>query len=127
MNSTIEALQGKYVVAVSGMRKGGDEVRFTLQDGTTVLFGHMQDCCESVWLEDVDGDPEDLVDQVLVVAEERVSEGESSPNLHMGQTWTYYTFRTQAGTVTLRWIGESNGYYSERVDMYVDGKRVWRD
>jgi hypothetical protein len=32
-------------------------------------------------------------------------------------TWTFYKFRTTGGDLWVRWLGESNGYYSERVTV----------
>lgn len=85
------------------------------EDGSRLNFGHVQDCCEVVVIEDVNGDWEDLIGEPLLVAEERVKYGRSD---YDHETWTFYTFRTVKGSVDVRWHGSSNGYYSESVDRW---------
>jgi hypothetical protein len=36
-------------------------------------------------------------------------------------TWTFYRFGTRRGSVTVRWLGHSNGYYSEGVSVEIMG------
>ena len=98
----------------------GEELTLYLSDTNYVRFYHRQDCCESVYIEDICGDLEDLVGSELVEAEE-VSGYDADP-LYKGEesyTWTFYKFRTRKGSVTVRWYGSSNGYYSESVDVEV--------
>ena len=88
------------------------------------VFFHAQDCCESVSIEDVCGDLEDLVGEPLLLAEE-VS-GATEPDVEHSESYTYtfYKFATRKGYVDVRWLGESNGYYSEGVSLgreLVDG------
>ena len=110
------------------------EIVFTLVDGTQYMMMHYQDCCESVYIEDIVGDLNDLIGHPLLEAEE-VSFNEfkdlpeierlwltlSSSSVYNGcgesDTWTYYKFASIKGSVSIRWYGSSNGYYSEAVDF----------
>lgn len=93
-----------------------DEISLDFESGASAKFFHTQDCCESVEIEDVTGDWHDLIGETILVAEER-SQEDLSPSWNDSGTWTFYTFRTNAGTVDVRWYGSSNGYYSESVDF----------
>src|SRR5574337_1654215 len=105
-------------VFVSVVQKD-DAVIFTDEAGVEYGLWHDDDCCESVHLEDVCGNLEDLVGSPLVMAEE--SRDSDTPKVYEGEnsyqdesfTWTFYKFATVKGYVTLRWYGSSNGYYSE--------------
>lgn len=92
---------------------GQDEIRFTTSEGVRYRLTHWRDCCESVRVEDVAGDLEALRGDPLLMAEEAVQERDDSAD----QTWTFYKLATVKEYVTIRWLGESNGYYSERVDF----------
>ena len=97
----------------------------------TFKFYHIQNCCETVNIEDIEGDLSDLENYPILVAEEVTKESNKESDSADGyshdrcshETWTFYKFRTIKGSVTVRWYGESNGYYSEDVDF----KRVKDD
>jgi len=82
-------------------------------------FYHAQDCCESVFIDDVVGDLADLIDTPILMAEEVSGESPAGfdENDHESCEWTFYKFATIKGYVDVRWFGESNGYYSTGVSM----------
>ncbi|NDF92783.1 MAG: hypothetical protein EB115_12595 [Betaproteobacteria bacterium] len=93
-------------------------VRFTAADGYMVEMFHSQECCEDVYLEDVVGDLSDLENSEIVRAEKTDREIEDSEYGIKG--WTFYNISTVKGSVTLRWCGSSNGYYSVDVGVYAN-------
>jgi hypothetical protein len=121
MSIPISELKGKVFREVRGMRTGSDEIVFVTDTDTYRMY-HSQSCCESVDLDDVVGDPEDLVGTPILVAYEQNSNGVppkeegSDPDEYQ---WTFYRLATIKGTVTLRWYGTSNGCYSMGVSIVV--------
>ena len=95
---------------------GDESLEIEMIDGSRYVMEHEQDCCESVRIEDITGDLTDLLGTPILVAEERVSEREDTS--WGTSTWTFYELRNHVGSVTIRWFGESNGYYSESVDFF---------
>ena len=111
----IENMVGKVFTSV---RNEGTELVF--QNATeSFVFFHQQDCCENVSIEDVCGDLQDLVGEPLLLAEEVSGETpvDFNEREYESVTWTFYKFATRKGYVDVRWLGESNGYYSEGVSL----------
>lgn len=103
----------------------GDEIIFECEDGKKYRLFHKNDCCERVTIEDVIGNFNDLIGLPLLMAEKIENKDEDPPEVAGREyeyeresfTWTFYKFATIEGYVTIRWYGESNGYYSESVDF----------
>lgn len=116
----ISELKGKTIQFIDA-KEGEEEVDILTTDGKHYRMSHQQDCCEHVTLNEVIGDLKDLIGNPLLIAEERTSrdnpEGVKVPEYQDSFTWTFYELATIKGSVTLRWYGDSNGYYSESVDF----------
>lgn len=112
-------MKGATLRAINGMEKGSDSITFEAEDGRVWKMYHCQDCCELVEIDDVVGEPEDLIGEPLLIAEEvsNLDDLPPRPNANDSYTWTFYKFATIKGYVTVKWYGESNGWYSERVDF----------
>lgn len=117
MYNEISEFKGKTLVDVV---VGYDTIYFEFDDGSTYKMYHDQDCCESVTVDDIDGDLRDLIGSPLLVAEERTDcNTPPTDNRYYDNsfTWTFYTLATIKATVVIKWFGTSNGYYSERVSI----------
>lgn len=122
MYEKFEDLKGKVLKEVT---VENSEIRFVTVGGDIYRMFHYQDCCESVYVESVVGDVQDLVGEPILVAEE-VTSGDNPEGFEAEYqesfTWTFYKLATRKGYVDIRWYGESNGYYSESVSFEKNGE-----
>lgn len=115
-------LNGKTIKRISGAYDDNDSVTIETDDGTYNLV-HQQDCCESVNIIKVFGDPNDFVNQKVVLAEEDA--GAAVPDWFDHNIWcgggtlTHYSLVAENGSkLDIWWNGVSNGYYSESVTCF---------
>lgn len=95
------------------------EISFTTKTGERFKMLHHHQCCEDVYLEEIYGEVEWLVNSPILEAEERTNSGfEESKISYSSYTWTFYHLATLKGAVTLRWYGTSTGNYSEEVEIF---------
>lgn len=111
-------LKGKVLVDV---KASDDNITFVTLEGESFDMYHDQDCCEHVRIESVVGDWKDLLGHPLLMAEDasnRDNPTDYEQESAESYTWTFYKLATIKGYVDIRWLGESNGYYSESVSFY---------
>jgi hypothetical protein len=101
-----------------------DRIEIVCTDGSIYVLYHSQDCCEGVSIESITGDVADLLGSPILHAEEATSDKDPEGYKHTDEdsyresfTWTFYKLATVKGWVDIRWLGESNGYYSESVTL----------
>ncbi len=94
-----------------------NQILLTTRSGRKFLVYHEQDCCEKVAISGQDGNFDKLIGKPIVEARDfAVDTGESESD-YDSQTTTTLVFRVDDQTVISRWVGDSNGYYSESVDI----------
>uniref|UniRef100_A0A6M3INT0 DUF7448 domain-containing protein n=1 Tax=viral metagenome TaxID=1070528 RepID=A0A6M3INT0_9ZZZZ len=125
-NMTIDTLLGKSLTSIEG-DVGTKKITFQTANNETYELSHDQDCREEVCVVDISGDLQDLIKHPILLAEEIISANSVPDEIkYIDQdkylygdsfTWTFYKLATIKGSVTIRWLGTSNGYYSESVDF----------
>ena len=113
----ITEMIGKTIVRIEELYNA-ESLMFFAESGEIYRMHHDQDCCETVYLEDVIGDFKDLLHSPLTVAQSTSNSNDSANDDDPeSYTWTFYNFATIRGSVHLRWYGSSNGYYSETASI----------
>lgn len=110
----IDKIKGMTITAVA-YNEANESLLIHLNTHVLEMLHH-QDCCETVYLADVVGSFEDLIGYPLLEVSESIVDIATGD---MSSTASYYNFKTIKASVQLRWVGESNGYYSETVDCYL--------
>lgn len=119
-----ESLKGKTFKNIL-INKDNNNISFITDDNKWYIMVHRQECCEHVFIKEIDNDIQSLVGSEILLAECRTNESALKPgdefynedNDYSYQTWSFYTLRTINNTCTISWYGMSNGYYSETVDL----------
>jgi len=109
-----DELVGRTIISA---HNNDDVLTLTLEDGTVCELYHERDFCANVAINNINGDFADLVGKPLTVAkEEDVTDELGAPYEYAeSYTWTRYTLATADHSVSITWLGESNGYHSEDV------------
>ena len=109
-----DVLVGEVLDAVDIDREK-DQILLTTRSGRQFLIYHEQKCCETVEISGQDGSFDKLIGKPIVEARDNAVD--TSEEAADSQTTTTLVFRVDDQTVISRWIGDSNGYYSESVDI----------
>lgn len=118
VENCLSELEGEVISTVEGAEEGWETI-ITTESGKAIKIYHEQDCCEVVQIEDSEVD--DIVGGYCHFA--GFVDGETPVNTTddywpaSSQTWSFLKIETSKGSIWQRWLGESNGYYSERVDI----------
>ena len=114
---TFPPLEGKTIVSSEWLDDNGTMLSFVLDDGSVWRMYHDNDCCETV--EPSFKSPlAPLHGKVLGEVKVEVFRFEGDED--GSRTDTLYSFtvtREYDAAVRVHWVGTSNGYYSETVDL----------
>ena len=128
---SFNVLKGKILTKIE-IKDVDEKIVFTTSEGVEYVMCHKDDCCESVTIVDISGDLDDLLNLPILLAEGVSNRGSDPKNKYYESfTWTFYKLSTNLNSVTIRWYGSSNGYYSEGVDFiavcYGCGEETYSD
>jgi len=111
-NVEINFLVGKTCSSVQVFFDEENNVIFFNTPEGTLSMRHNQECCETVFVKQIDGDLNDLVDTPILSAY-RETKGigyNESDYVKKADLWTFYRFQTAKGPVTISWHGTSEDW-----------------
>lgn len=123
-----ENLLGKVLKKIerTDSKEYGERLIFVLKNGNKYcLYNPEHGNDQRLFIEDVCGDLTDLIDNPILLAEEVSNHNKNPEKIKPPKnqeednsfTWTFYKLSTILGSVTIRFYGESNGYYSEKASF----------
>lgn len=117
MEESLEIIVGKTIERIT--EEQDDTILFECSGEDAFQAYHLQDCCEYVRVFDIEGNLQDLVGLEITSVSEQIIDDVfpadmGTPN-NDSWTVTIHTFEAGGVKVRVRWLGESNGYYSESV------------
>ena len=120
--SELNELVGKVIISIEGIKCESEKVTIKTNEGV-YSFLHYQDCFESVFLNDFELGSDSFEGAIIISAEESTNSEDSSEVKYADSfTWTFYKIETTKGEIWMRWLGESNGYYSESIDFIAEAE-----
>lgn len=122
---SMDQLVGKTIRAVDleGGRYDGIQTVVIVCEDCAFETAHSQDCCEYVRVYDMIGDPKSLIGQKVTNCyfiesdkwPDDIKQGTIDEMFVDSFTWTTQIIQTESTEVKIRWLGESNGWYSEGI------------
>ncbi len=127
-----DRFKGKVIKDFKGLVAGSEKIEIFFEDNCGMILEHDQDCCEYVSVDQVDNDVHRHLGAIFLFLIEKTVNNEDCPQWSMEEnhddsmTSTFYDLVTSKGRLSFRWKGESNGYYSESVDVkhYMNQMRI---
>lgn len=118
-NKSFEEIKFKIISEIIVTKDTGDDsIVIKFEDGSYIRMYHEQECCEAVWIEDIESN-KNIDDYKNAVVIDMYVTTRVNLNTEESSTFTFYNLNTSKGSINIRWNGESNGYYSEEVSTYL--------
>lgn len=117
----LKPLLGKTITGILNMEPNSGNIQICLSDGSIWTLYHSQDCCECVQVHSIVGVRDVILNSPVVFTNHEELYNQDPPGCSNdgaeSWTWTIFTIATEKGSLVIRWLGESNGYYGETVDF----------